>query len=346
MQLKLLPFFIFFFLGMVWIGHAQQNTHPKFSKNESTVTINNVTYPVSLLDTGTLRFLHDKVNNEADILNNRGVKAFYAKDYSLALRLFKQAQEVRPNFKEAIFNTASVHIAQKNYDNAQKVYDQLLLVESKPEVWLAKGNVALLKDQQEEAIKFFQKAIALDGKMARTHFEMGNAYLRLKKWKAAISAYTKAIELDDSQADYFYARGKANLALTEFREAVNDFDKAINANPKHDMAYAIRGKAKFELHEYKNAIKDFDNALKINAENLTALINRAATKHQLKDYGGALEDCNAALKIDPKNGLAFLNRGIVKLLLGDSSGSCNDWKKALNYGAVAAKELLKKNCNL
>lgn len=335
-------------LGLLAVANlcfAQENVKPHFNANATEVTIHGIVYPVSMLDSGTIKFLHDKINNEADLLNNKGVKAFYTKDYSQALRMFKKAIEVRPDFKEAMFNTAAVKVAQEKYEDALKVYDQLLLLESSPEIWYFKGAMALKLERYEQAIKFFSRAAKEDVKFTKAHYEVGATYMKQSKWGEAVKAFTKAIELDDKKAEFYFGRGMAMFKQTEYRDAITDFDKAVKLNNKLDMAFTHRGMAKFELHEYTNAIADFDDALKVNPNNLVALINRAATKHQVKNYGEALADCNKALEIDPKNGLAYLNRGIVKVILGDSVGACNDLKKAKTYGAEKVQELMDKHCN-
>lgn len=344
-QFRFVCSLFFFLLGMTFFSYAQVHIKPKFNESATEVVINDVTYPVSMLDSNTVKFLRDKINNEADLLNNKGVKAFYAKDYSLALRMFKEAIKVRPHFKEAIFNAASVQVARKKYSEALEFYDQLLLDESTAEIWYLKGTVAMLKEDYDQATKDFKRALSVDGTHSLSQYEIGVASMKLGYMKDALKAFEKAIAMDSKNAMFHYAKGKVNLKLTEYRDAILDFDEAIKQNKKFDKAYAYRGMAEFQLHEYTKAISDFDEALKANPKNITALLNRAVTKHQVKDYIGALADCNKVIELDPAHGVGYLNRGIAKLIMGDSAGACADWKKALDYGVSDAKELIEKNCN-
>ena len=296
------------------------------------------------MDSTTLKFLHTVVNNKADLINNSGVEAFRARNYELAIREFKNAILVRPNFMEAKLNLASAYIAQKSYDKALEVYNIMQKENQSPaEVWVMKGQVELARGNFKEAIVDFDQATKIDESDPKTLHAIGNAYLQTDDLEHAIEKYSKAIKMEEVSA-FYTDRASAYLKQTEYRKAITDYDKAISLDKNNARAFTNRGKAYFELQEYKKAIADFDKALELDGTYILAFINRAATKNFMKDFGGAMEDCNLALKIDSKHPLALLNRGIVKSRLGDSTGACTDWKRAKTYGSKEADDYLSKFC--
>ncbi len=323
---------------------AQDKIDPKFSSDRLTISQGGESFSTDYVDSTTLKFLHTVVNNKADLINNSGVEAFRARNYDLAIREFKNAILVRPNFMEAKLNLASAYIAQESYDKALEVYNIMQKENQSPaEVWVMKGQVELARNKFKEAITNFDQAIKIDESNPKTLHAIGNAYLQTDDLENAIAKYSKAIEMEEVSA-FYTDRASAYLKQTEYRKAIADYDKAISLDKNNARAFTNRGKAYFELQEYKKAISDFDKALELDANYILAFINRAATKNFTKDFGGAMEDCNLALKIDSKHPLALLNRGIVKSRLGDSTGACTDWKRAKTYGSKEADEYLGKFC--
>ncbi len=338
---------ILFILGAFFLNNlavSQEKIDPKFSADKSTISQGGESFSVDYVDSTTLKFMHTVVNNKADLINNSGVEAFRARNYALAIREFKNAILVRPNFMEAKLNLASAYIAQESYDKALEVYNIMQMENQSPaEVWVMKGQVELARGNFKEAISDFNKATEIDESDPKTLHAIGNAYLQTDDMENAIAKYSKAIEMEEVSV-FYTDRASAYLKQKEYRKAISDYDKAISLDKTNARAFTNRGKAHFELQEYKNALADFDKAIELDGNYILAFINRAATKNFMKDFGGAMEDCNLALKIDSKYPLALLNRGIVKSRLGDSTGACTDWKRAKTYGSNEADEYLGKFC--
>ena len=115
----------------------------------------------------------------------------------------------------------------------------------------------------EEAIKFYDKAIKANSQFAAAHGNRGLAYYRLNDYKSAIADYDKAIELDPQYAIAHGNRGLAYYKLNDYKSAIADYDKAIELDPQYAAAYYNRGLIKRVQGDEKGATEDFQEAEKL-----------------------------------------------------------------------------------
>lgn len=137
---------------------------------------------------------------------------------------------------------------------------------------LRQAQRALTQGKPEEALALADKAVAEDGKDARTHFLRGVVYEALDKHNRAVSDFSKAIELDPKGADAFQHRGMEHFKLGLIEKSIKDFDKFLALRPQRlpehwqrgiSYYYAGRfedGRKQFEIHQTVNP-DDVENAV-------------------------------------------------------------------------------------
>src|SRR5262249_53143243 len=81
------------------------------------------------------------------------------------------------------------------------------------------------------AIACYRKAIALDPKDARAHYNLGNALADKGRLDEAIAAYKKAIELDPKLAWPHFYLGNALRRKGDLDGAIACFRKALQLQP-------------------------------------------------------------------------------------------------------------------
>lgn len=75
-----------------------------------------------------------------------------------------------------------------------------------PQAWCALGNAYSLRNENDQAIKCFQRAIQLDDRFAYAHTLSGHEYKGLDEYDKALTEYRTALSIDDRHypAWYFY----------------------------------------------------------------------------------------------------------------------------------------------
>ena len=158
----------------------------------------------------------------------KGNKLHYAKDYYGAIKLYREAIKIKPDWSWS-------------YNNRGACYNEL--------------------GQKERAIQYFNKAIQINPNLAEAYTNRGNAYAKgLQQYERAIQDYDKAIQINPNLEDAYNNRGIAYYDLEQYERAIQDFNKAIQINPNDASAYQLRGICYQELGDEAKAQADFAKA--------------------------------------------------------------------------------------
>ena len=154
----------------------------------------------------------------------RGNDKYDAEDYKGALKDYKKAIKINPQYSDA-------------YNN--------------------RGNVKLDLNLYKEAIKDYTKAIEFSPQYGDAYYNRGLAKENLKDFKGAIKDYTKAIEFfpkGEDAGDAYYGRGYAKKMLKDFEGAIKDYTKATKLIPEDGDLY-------MDIHFLKLSLEDFKGAV-------------------------------------------------------------------------------------
>lgn len=134
-------------------------------------------------------------------------------------------------------------------------------------------------------------------------FNKGYDYDIKEDYDNAIFAYTKAIELNPQDGDAYNNRGAIYDIKGEYDLAITDYTKAIALNPQDADTYNNRGNAYLSKEQYDLAISDYDKTIALNPQDVYAYINKAfaceksgcysdsqieTLKQKIKDLGGQI----------------------------------------------------------
>lgn len=213
-------------------------------------------FSISLSIVGTVAFsMPSYAGNAAALLNNDGVKALNAKNFQLAIQKFEEALKVEPGYQFAKDNLA---IAYNNY---------------------------ALTLQPAQAMKYFHKALALNGSNATTQQNLDQVVQSLGKnpksfkdradlgkqarlsgdFEGAIVEYQAALRIQNDPklhvdlGDVLRIRDRVDEAITEYQAALPGLD-----DPSKAGVYVSLGQAYQAKKDLKNAIAAYGNALKYN----------------------------------------------------------------------------------
>ena len=114
-------------------------------------------------------------------------------------------------------------------------------VEAEPvknaDYWFDKGALCATYGNEPAAIKFFQKAIALDPKRSGAYFTQGISYGQLDEFDKAFGLINKAIEMEPQNGLFIYGRGRVHLLAGDKEKAMADFKKAAKLDDEDAQAY-------------------------------------------------------------------------------------------------------------
>ena len=173
-----------------------------------------------------------KVCERADIYNNLGAVYLRSGNYAKAASAFRKALHVDRSYVPAYYNLGVTLYYARNYDNAIKIFDDVIGIKGLDTSLLAhahsdKGCAQNRKGDIEGAKKSFEAAIVLDDKFIRPYVNLGNIYCNQGKFDDAQMQYNKALELDGKCPAAHNGLGVIAIEKGDFKKAEELFDTAL-----------------------------------------------------------------------------------------------------------------------
>lgn len=178
--------------------------------------------------------------------------------------------KIRKEFKRCFLNylRENHHISESTVYNDIQGFIESQKEQTDAEKSFSSGIVCHLTGDNEKAVKYYGKAIALNPHYAAAYVNRGSARFDLKKSKKAaeeaIEDCNQAIKLSPKLAKAYSNRGSNNCFLGNYEKAIDDANQAIELDPKFARAYKMRSEAKYALGCFEEAIKDLERAKELD----------------------------------------------------------------------------------
>ncbi len=162
-------------------------------------------------------------------------------------------------------------------------------------------------DGLNQAIAYFDRAIAIDPSYALAHAGLADAYTTASDWvlsprealpKAEASA-RHALEFDDALAEAHSALAHAEMHEWKLADAGKEFTRALALNQNITPIYFAYAEYLSALGRYDQSSMEMQKALNIDPLSAEILFLRGFPHYLRWDFGGALADDNAAIRAHP-----------------------------------------------
>ena len=178
------------------------------------------------------------------------------------------------------------------------------------------GVIAAEQRNLAEAVELIRRAIAINGRVAAYHSNLGNALSGLGRPEDAVASYARALELQPDSAETHNNLGAALRQLGRLDEAEACFNRALALNPKFAEAHYNLGNALTGLQRYDDSVASYDQALALEPDYADAHNSRGGALLQLGRLDEAAASRRRAIAIRPEDASAHYNLAIVHLLQG------------------------------
>ena len=115
------------------------------------------------------------------------------------------------------------------------------IIKSEMAIHLFRGISNFEQDHYDRAIKYYNQAIKLNPKYAKTNIYRGMAYGSKKQYDRAIRDFNKTLEINQNDPDAYFNMGFTYNKKGQNNRAIRNYTKAIEINPKYANAYYGRG---------------------------------------------------------------------------------------------------------
>jgi len=185
-----------------------------------------------------------------EIPYSMAVSYFIADDFDSALKFAQESLKIDPSFDRALFLLGIGRFAQGKLPEAEQALAQAeKLRPNNPFYPCFEGMVLLSENRSQEALPYFQRALALDPSYALAHYQLGRLYARASQYHEARAELEKAVGLQPDLAEAYYQLAHTYQRLDEEQKA----DQAMQTFKKY------RGE---EYTERQEVLKEVQNVVK------------------------------------------------------------------------------------
>jgi TolB-like protein/Flp pilus assembly protein TadD len=165
------------------------------------------------------------------------------------------------------------------------------------------------KEGHEQAIAYFQQAIARDSTYAEAYAGLADAYLtsyqlnfdtapEAEIYSRMRSAAQRALALDDQSADAHVSFGVALWWQKDWPGAEREIRRAIELNPGHATARSWYGLLLMGMGRLDEAVQQSRRATELDPFAIVANDNHGRVCYAARDYDCAIEQTRHALEVD------------------------------------------------
>lgn len=213
----------------------------------------------------------------------------------------------------------------KEWEKAIDAFSQILeKVSDNAELY---NNLALSYyyiGEQEQAEKFFLKALGINHKLAEVYINLADLYFKQRNFSDAIDLLqTGTYELPENLIiKHYLARVYMEDARLDL--AIDELDKILEEQPENYDAYYDLGRVYLELGNYDLAIENFENVLQYKKDTPWGYYYLAQSYEANNEIDKAISNYLKAITVDETFYPAYKKAGILFL-------SRNDYDDAVEY---------------
>ncbi|CAD8164835.1 unnamed protein product [Paramecium pentaurelia] len=187
---------------------------------------------------------------------------------------FEEAIEVDSNNYELKLKIANLYRDNKNYDQANKLYNQLINENGKiPIYYIEKAYMCELLQDYVNAKILYDEVITLNNKNCEYYLKRSKINFQLQHFTEAMQDLYQGIKLDDQQSELYFELGQILYIQQNFIEAADMFYKACTLNDniekyhiKYSIAMQMLQAENEAIHHLEYVLKkhpDFDDCIDV-----------------------------------------------------------------------------------
>jgi len=213
--------------------------------------------------------------------------------------------------------------------------------EQKAELFFELGYLQRVRENNEEAISSYDKAVEFKPDDHEAWYNRGISLKNLGRDEEAISSYDKVVEFKPDKHEAWYNRGNSLKNLGRDEEAISSYDKAVEFKPDKHEAWYNWGISLYNLGRYEEAISSYDKAVEFKPDDHQAWNNRGISLKNLGRYEEAISSYDKAVEFKPGHHIAFYNKACSYALQNNIEQAIESLKIAISLNADEYREMAK-----
>lgn len=186
-----------------------------------------------------------------------------------AIKRYYRQSKLQPNSPKIHTDLGNLYAKQGKLQYAIACYRQAIKLNRKyPKAHLSLARVLLKIGKQQEFVKEMQLALALRPKIgnALDRFYLGNALVDRDQQQQAIGFYCKAIALNPQFSPSYHRLSDVLSKQGKYQQAIKFLEQGIDQNPQNPESYYLLAQQWENLQHWENAVKTYSRVLQLEPQ--------------------------------------------------------------------------------
>ena len=230
-----------------------------------------------------------------------------------ARRDYKLALDENPEFDRALIGIAELELAEENFDEAEKLASQTLMVtqEFRTRALQIRAQAIARSGDFKRAVKDIDLLRERAGDTAEGLVECAKLRELIGDLAGAIDDLTLSIQINSYHAGAFRMRGALYQRLHNEELAAKDYASYLELVPSDDKVQLDLAQVNLDRNKLGEALYGFNSILKKDDINPAAYLGRAQVHLRLDDLESAEDDCQKVIRLHARNSDAYTTRGKI-----------------------------------
>ncbi|MBX9671362.1 MAG: tetratricopeptide repeat protein [Candidatus Obscuribacterales bacterium] len=259
--------------------------------------------------------------NEYEALVLKGWAYQTLNNYAESKANLEKAIAVEPKNVRARIYLAHMYRQQGNGKTAVQELNKVIAIQpNSRDAHVLKGQIQLALGQHQSAVNEFKIADQLkQEENYYTLLERARASYGAGDKQEALKSYNKLIALKPDESKIYFERGEVNGALGKFENGIKDMDKAITLYPNFTQAMLKKAEFNHQIGNNVSAIANYNQAIKASPSDSIPLVAFGKFNLEIKNYVTARECFEKATRINKndksvKQLIATADQSLLKLV--------------------------------
>jgi tetratricopeptide (TPR) repeat protein len=164
---------------------------------------------------------------------------FDSSDYSAAANHFSKAITIKSNFIQSRLKLLHALLKLGRFDDAELLADTTVFTKSN-NYNLDIGNIFLEENQSRVAIKYYERAIAMDSSSAASFSNRGVAFSKEFRFDEAVESFDQAIAINPLFLDAYLSKAQSLKALNRREDAAQVLEIVVQIDPLKSLKEFIQ----------------------------------------------------------------------------------------------------------
>ena len=190
-----------------------------------------------------------------------------------------------------------------SYSLALEDIDEYLKInESDIWAWSFRANLLIKMERYSEAVKSFDRIIALDSSNADVYNDRALILSgAMNQDDEALASLEVALQIDPLNSNTWYNKGMILEKMERHNDALEAYGRAIDLNEDLERAWLRQGYVLMMAESYNESLASLERAIELNSENAEAWNDKGLVLMKLGRNGEAMDCFGKAVQLDPAN---------------------------------------------